>query len=316
MLHTATRLTLVFLLALCPFLVAQDATDATDAPKAPAKLKALILDGANNHDWASMTPVMQATLEACGRFEVEVSSLPKNDASPEAWAAWNPEFKNYDVVISNYNDGGRCLWPAERRQQFQSFVFDGGGFVSVHAADNSSADWPAYNEMIAVGGWGGRSAKKSGSLLRKTDGTWGPDPAPKAASGGHGAQWAFPVRNEAPEHPIMRGIPAIWKHAKDELYNTLRGPCKRVTVLASAPARATGVDEPMAMLIEYGKGRVFHLPMGHVGSTDTLRCVGFQTLLARGSEFVASGKVTLPVPPGFPKADTISLLDPAQVNWR
>jgi uncharacterized protein len=311
MLKSTLRLVAFLLLAFTTLGQAQ-----TPAPESPKKLQALILDGANNHDWASMTPVMRATLEHCGRFEVTVSTLPKNDAPPAEWLRWKPMFAKYDVVISNYNDGGRCRWPMERREEFEKYVKAGGGFVPVHAADNSSSDWPGYNEMIAVGGWGGRTAAKSGSLLRKKEGVWGPDPAPEASSGGHGAQWAFPVRTEAPDHPIMRGLPAVWKHAKDELYNTLRGPCKNVTVLASSPCKATGVDEPMGMLIEYGKGRVFHQPMGHVGTTDSLRCVGFQTLLARGAEFVATGKVTLPVPADFPTADAISLIDPAKVDWR
>ena len=29
----------------------------------------------------------------------------------------------------------------------------GGGLVVVHAADNAFSNWPAWNEMIALGGW-------------------------------------------------------------------------------------------------------------------------------------------------------------------
>ncbi|MFT7486277.1 MAG: hypothetical protein ACI9F9_002132 [Candidatus Paceibacteria bacterium] len=313
MLHSTLRIALVSLMALCPW---AHSTVTLESNETEAKLRALIIDGANNHDWASMTPVMSATLKACGRFEVVVSSLPKNDGTKEAWAAWKPDFGKYDVIISNYNDGGKCRWPAERRTEFEKYMQAGGAFVSVHAADNSSEDWPAYNEMIAVGGWGGRNAQKSGSLLRKKNGVWSADTAPDSASGGHGARWAFPVRNEAPEHPIMRGIPELWMHAPDELYNTLRGPCKNVTVLASSPSKETGVDEPMAMIIEYGKGRVFHLPMGHVGDPETLRCVGFQTLLVRGTEFVATGKVSIALPSLFPGTDKVSCIEPSKVSWR
>lgn len=282
---------------------------------AQEKVKVLIIDGQNNHSWAKMTPVHKATFEATGRFTVAVSTLPSNKAKADAWAAWKPEFAKYDVVVSNYNDGGKCRWPEERRKEFETFVAGGGGFVSVHAADNSSGDWPEYNKMIAVGGWGGRKANTHGSLLRKKDGKWAADPAPKGRSGSHGPQWAFPVETDVADHPVMKGLPKVWKHAKDELYNSLRGPCENVTVLASSPSKATKVSEPMAMLINYGKGKVFHTPMGHVGGTDAIKCVGFQTMLVRGTEFVATGKVTIGVPANFPTADAISVAEPADVKW-
>jgi hypothetical protein len=38
-----------------------------------------------------------------------------------------------------------------------------------------------------------------------------------------------------------------------------------------------------------------------------LDCVGFQTLLARGVQWAASGHVTIPIPKDFPGPDHISL---------
>ena len=52
----------------------------------------------------------------------------------------------------------------------------------------------------------------------------------------------------------------------------------------------------MILTIGYGKGRVFHTPMGHVGGTAPVHCVGFQTVIARGTEWAATGAVTIPVP--------------------
>jgi len=291
-------------------LVASFASSATAAEK----VKVLIIDGQNNHNWKKMTPPMKATLEATGRFTVAVSTLPSNRDPKEKWAAWKPEFAKYDVVVSNYNDGGKCRWPAERRAEFEKFMKEGGGFVPVHAADNSSNDWPAYNEIIGVGGWGGRNAK-SGFLMRKKDGKWAPDPAPKGRSGSHGGHWEYPISNEAPDHPIMKGIPSGWKHAREELYNSMRGPCKNLTVLAAAPCKATKVDEPQVMIIKYGKGTTCHITMGHVGSLDAIQCVGFQTIFARGTEFCGSGKVTIPIPKEFPTKDKVSIVPADKVTW-
>lgn len=282
--------------------------------KSPAKIKVLIIDGENNHRWARMTPPMKAMLESTGRFSVSVSTLPSNRAKKAEWATWKPAFANYDVVVSNYNDGGKCRWPEERRREFEKFVSEGGGFVPVHAADNSSANWPEYNKMIGGGGWGGRTPA-SGALLRKIDGKWITDPAPEGKSGSHGKRWAFPVHTEKSDHPIMKDLPASWMHATDELYNSLRGPWANATVLASARSTQTGVLEPMAIVIEYGKGKVFHLPLGHVGPIETLHCVGFQTLLVRGTEYVATGKTTIGVPKGFPGLAEPSLMAPETVDW-
>jgi len=282
--------------------------------QAADKVKVLIIDGENNHSWKKMTGPMKDTLIATGRFTVDVSTLPSNKGKPAEWAAWKPEFAKYDVVVSNYNDKGKCKWPMERRKEFEKFMSEGGGFVPVHAADNSSNDWPAYNEIIAVGGWGGRNPK-SGSLMRKKDGKWAPDPAPKGKSGSHGGGWAFPINVEAPEHPIMKGMPPVWKHAAEEMYNSMRGPCKNVTVLASAPCKKTKVDEPQVMIVKYGKGTTCHITLGHVGGLAPIQCVGFQTLLARGTEFAATGKVTIPIPAEFPTKDKISVLPADKVTW-
>jgi type 1 glutamine amidotransferase len=81
-----------------------------------------------------------------------------------------------------------------------------------------------------------------------------------------------------------------------------------MTVLATAHSdpenRGTGHDEPILMVLSYGKGRVFHTAMGH--DIPALSCVGFITTFQRGAEWAATGKVTQKVPAGFPTADTVS----------
>ena len=185
----------------------------------------------------------------------------------------------------------------------------------VHAANNSSGDWVEYNKMIAVGGWGGRTPQH-GSHLRRVDGEWIADPAPKERSGSHGPQIEFVVESTGVSHPVMDGLPSRWMHAKDEMYDSLRGPCENVEVLASAHCPRTDRHEPMIMAIAYGKGRVFHTPLGHVGNTVPVHCVGFQTIVARGTEWAATGAVTLPVPPEFPGAEEVSVVPPDAVTWR
>ena len=110
------------------------------------RLRVLLIDGQNNHDWRSSTPHLKAVLEASGRFTVEVLTLPgKGGDIPTV----KPRLDGVAVVLSNYNGE---LWPEALRTTFVDFVRKGGGFVSVHAANNAFAQWPEYNEMIGVGG--------------------------------------------------------------------------------------------------------------------------------------------------------------------
>lgn len=257
------------------------------APAAPDTLKALILDGQNNHNWQATTPVLKALLEQSGRFEVDVATSP---AQGEDMSGFQPDFAAYDVVVSNYN--GQA-WPESTREAFESYMREGGGFVCFHAANNAFGDWDAYNEIIGFGGWGGRN-RQSGPWLRIIDG----EPVKvdeDGASGAHGARHEFVIDNRAPEHPVMQGLPAAFKQAVDELYDRMRGPLKNVTVLASAfsapETRGSGHHEPVLLAIEYGDGRCFHTVLGH--DVEAMTGLAFQVTFVRGTEWAASGEVTV-----------------------
>jgi type 1 glutamine amidotransferase len=262
-------------------------------------MKALIVDGQNNHGvWPTTTKMMKAYLEQTKLFTVDVATAAPKGTDPN----FKPDFSKYSVVISNFGHGA-APWPEETQKAFEAYVSNGGGFVVVHAADNSFPEWPAYNEMIGLGGWGGRTEKDGPYVYIDAKGKLVRDETP-GNGGNHGAQWEFPVVIRDREHPIVKGMPVEWLHAKDELYDKLRGPAKNMQVLATAESQVTGRHEPMIFTISYGKGRVFHTPMGHAEYSQ--ECVGFITTLQRGTEWAATGKVTLPIPEDFPKADKLS----------
>ena len=272
---------------------------ATASQAAP--LKALLVDGQNNHAWQQTTPVLKKLLEETGLFTVDVATSPPKGAD---MSGFKPDFARYTVIVLNYNGEA---WPAETEAAFEKYVRGGGGVVVYHAADNAFTQWKAYNEMIAVGGWGGRTPS-FGKALRFRDGKVVLD-TPAYNCGHHAQRLPFQVTTRDANHPIMKGLPPVWMHVGDELYDTLCGPAQDVDVLATAhsdPAnKGTDQNEPMLMAIRYGKGRIFHTTLGHdVAATE---CVGFITTFDRGTEWAATGKVTQKVPKDFPTADKVSL---------
>jgi uncharacterized protein len=269
--------------------------------EAQHKIKALIVDGQNNHkNWPETTQMMKKYLENTGRFTVDVATTAPRGSDPD----FKPAFKNYDLVVSNYNG---AAWPAETQAAFEAFVKNGGGFACIHAADNAFPEWPAYNEMIGLGGWGGRTEASGPYVYLDADGKLVRDDS-KGRGGNHGPQHAFQIVVRDTEHPITKGMPPAWMHVNDELYDRLRGPGQNMRILATTyadPAKGgTGRHEPMILTIDYGRGRVFHTPMGH--GNDSQECVGFITTFIRGCEWAATGKVIEPIPADFPKPDQIS----------
>lgn len=265
-----------------------------------APIKALIIDGQNNHDWKSTTPVLRKILESSGLFTVEVATSPAKGGD---MAGFKPKFSDYQVVVSNYNGEP---WSRETQAGFINYVKSGGGFVSVHAANNSFPEWKEYNAIIGIGGWGGRN-EKFGPYVRFVEDRFIRDPSP-GPGGSHGSQHAFLVEIRDSAHPITAGLPAKWMHTKDELYDRLRGPAENLRVLATAYAdpatHGSGHHEPMLMTISYGQGRVFHTTLGH--SVEAMKCAGFAATLLRGAEWAATGKVTQKVPKDFPTAEKVS----------
>jgi len=272
---------------------------AAASAAAAEKLEALIVDGQNNHAcWPKTTSMMKRSLEDTGLFTVDVMTHAPKGEDPN----FKPDFKNYAVVVSNFGHGA-ASWPAETRSAFEDYVMNGGGFVAVHAADNSFPEWAAYNKMIGLGGWGGRNEKSGPFVYYTDDGKIVRDPSP-GPGGSHGPQAPFAVVVRDANHPITNGMPASWMHAKDELYDSLRGPAENMQVLATAYSPKTRRHEPMIMTIHHGKGRVFHTPMGH--ETYSMECVGFINTLQRGAEWAATGTVTLPLAADFPRAEATS----------
>lgn len=274
------------------------------------KIPVLIIDGQNNHDWERTSPFLAYLLESTGRFKVDRATTPPRGAPPEAWENFAPDFSRYRVVVINYNGQ---TWPERVRKAFEQYVANGGGVVVVHAGNNPFADWPEYNRMIGLG-W--RNNRFGWRVYVDDEGKVHRVPPGQGPGAGHGRQHEYVVEIRDPSHPVTKGLPKRWLHARDELYHGQRGPAENMHILATAyddpSVGGTGVHEPLVWWIPYGKGKVFTILLGHVGRGQKdlagMQCVGFATLFRRACEWVATGKVTIPVPPDFPTENRVSLI--------
>jgi hypothetical protein len=244
--------------------------------QAPPKIQTLIITGQNGHDWRAVTPVLRQLLEATGRFEVRVTEEFRG-AGPEALAP-------YDLVVLNYYDkrDPKLRWGEKTDEAFLSFLRGGKGVVMFHFSTAAFDGWTEYEKL--------------------SGGNWRPN------QGHHSARHDFKVDIKDVEHPITKGMKTSFFQATDELYANLRWqPQGTYHVLATAwddhalylgkarqPTPGPGLDQPMLWTVDYGKGRVFATALGH--DPDAMRMAGFISTLVRGSEWAATGAVTIPLP--------------------
>jgi Trehalose utilisation len=295
------------LLLLLVALVAGITSLQATPPPPPSLIRVLIIDGCSNHDWKRTTLLVRGILQPTGLFDVIVSTAPAKTDDP-AYAGWCPDFSKFDVVIQNYNNlSGGAPWPPAARSAFEHFVQTGGGVFILHSANNSFADWDAYNHIIGLG-WRNKDA---GTAIQI-----GPDEGIIRIPSGQGEGTSHQPRQDRLIHrlgndPIHAGMPRTWMTPLVEVYNYTRGPAENVTVLSWAEDPKTQVRWPIEWTVTYGKGRVYCSSFGHVWQDEVdpvdMRCAGFQTILVRSLQWLGQRPVTYPIPPDFPTATATSL---------
>jgi len=259
------------------------------------RLKVLIISGRNSyeHDWTGVNNMLRTLMQDSKRFDVRVTE----DFDQGNLAL----LKQYDVVLLNYSsrwnyaDPDQHLWSDTAFKSLYQFVREGGGLVAYHSSFTWGRDIPEYKRLIGA-------TMEPGSSRRAPPG-------------------AFPVHIVDRSHPITAGMREfIWTYNDDMYTNMSFDPEAKIHVLATAhdasaayDARLTGpkypvaaytpdklkamkgldADHPQIWTADYGKGRVFSITFGH--DEVSLHFQPLQNLLLRGSEWAATGKVTLPV---------------------
>lgn len=275
-------------------------------------ISVLIVDGFSNHDWKQTTTLTKWILEKSGRFKVDVSTVPSDSVEQ---ATWKPEFKKYAVVIQNTNNiqNPKLRWSAQAEHELEKYVRNGGGLYILHSANNAFPHWKEYDKMIGLGWRPGTvgyalEIDSSKNIVRLSPG--------EGKGTSHGARFnaVIQILNR---HPINKGYPDQWQTANTEVYNFPRGTAENLTILSyTYDSTATHRMWPVEWVVTYGKGRVYNSSMGHLWRGDIYppawRCIGYQTTVVRVAEWLATGKVTFPVPADFPAKDSLSLASEAE----
>jgi type 1 glutamine amidotransferase len=235
-------------------------------------VKVLIITGDHGHAWKETTPFLQDLLTRAG-MTVDVTETPSKDLTPTNLA-------KYDVLLLNYKDTKNGVpdtkWSDDNKKAFVEAVRGGKGLVVYHHASSafiSGTDFDKEFEKAIAGGW------------RK--------------QGNHGKRHEFSVTMRKADHPITQGMPMEFMHSNDELYqNSVMFPDSIVLATAFSDMKKdpknTDKHEPVVWVATYGKGRVYENVLGH--DVAAMKSLGFQTLMIRGVEWAATGKVRHPVP--------------------
>lgn len=261
-------------------------------PKAE-RLRVLIISGQNSyeHDWTGVNNRLRTIMQDTGRFDVRVTEdFDEGDLAM---------LKDYDVVFLNYSsrwnygDKEQHLWSDKAFKALYDYVDQGGGLVAYHSSFTWGRDIPAYKRLVGA-------VMQPGTSRRAP-----PD--------------AFQVQIVNREHPVTKGMrPFIWTFMED-MYTAMDfDPAAKITVLATAfddagayvpektgpkydfeaykaanvrQMKGMNAAHPQVWVQDYGKGRVFSITLGH--GPDTIDYDGVKSLLLRGTEWAATGQVTI-----------------------
>lgn len=90
----------------------------------------------------------------------------------------------------------------------------------------------------------------------------------------------FSVRTVKPEHPVMKGFPAVWDHSPDELYEITKLWPNCVPLAKSITPKNESDEHTSIWVNTYGKARVFGTTLGH--GNDTVQTDVYLDLVTRG----------------------------------
>lgn len=225
------------------------------------RIPTLILTGQNRTDWRWTSTHLRELLEASGRFDVEISVVPEGDLSDPNYVS------RFDLFLIDYSG---IRWGEYAEKAFLEAIKSGTGLVALSDSVAAFDDWKAYEELIGF---------KRGDYAYLTN------------------FQPIQVDLAGVQHPISAGLGARL-FRQDQLPVGLELTAEdEHTVIATMQGMDGGNAQPAMLISQYGKGRVFASPIGHVASQRretwaSQRDPASEMLLLRICEWAATGKVT------------------------
>ncbi|MBN1360844.1 MAG: ThuA domain-containing protein [Sedimentisphaerales bacterium] len=229
---------------------------AGNVARPPAQIKVLLITGddVSAHPWREMSETTREILVKAGKFDVKVCEDP-----------WILESQNglgaYDAIVFTIYSARIPEISGQAQENLLNYVKGGKGFFVQHLASASFPKWEEFGRLCG----------------RK----W------VMGTSGHGPRSDINAKIANKEHPITKGMSDFVTN--DELYAKLQGT-GQINVLVTADSDWSGATEPLVFTLDYGKGRVVHNAFGH--DRKALMAPGVQTIITRGVEWAATGKVT------------------------
>ena len=214
------------LLTAGPLLILSACAPATAGRGVQSSPRVLIVGGGSSHDFPQWFQRADSATLARAGIPARYTDTPSQVAA---------RLTNVDVLYFTANQPHPD--PATREAIFLH-VASGKGLVIGHAgAWYNWSDWPEYNRLLVGGG-----------------------------TRGHRRLGEFEVIVTAPDHPVMRGVPAAFS-VTDELYRFMPDSDGAAIgdVLATAREVETGTVYPIVFTVENPNARVVVNTLGHDG---------------------------------------------------
>jgi type 1 glutamine amidotransferase len=280
-----TRRLLLLMFCVCTFAAGQ--TPPAQTVTGDHRIQVLIITGQDKHPWRDAAPYLKDLLNQTGKYEVRVTE--------EFRGATTETLAPYDVAVLVYSDEKMNIpeWSDTTKNALLDFVRSGRGLVVYHHSAASFQQWTEYKSLVGC--------------------VW------RTGVSHHAPVHDYTVDVRDADHPIMRGMASSFSAHQDELYAGLECiPRDQLDILAtgfddhtlykanphSQVPSGPSQDEPLLWTHMYGKGRVFAIMLGN--DMRAVHTAGFCSTFVRGTEWAATGAVSILPAPEVSKASEVA----------